>query len=212
MFRRKRQRPIPALLSLALAFAGCSERDATAARMEADASDVATGPPAISSPAPRSATGAAPEHPTAPNFTLPNVAGGTVTLAELRGKVVLLDFWATWCGPCRAGIPALNALFLEHRGDGLEVVGISLDMDMRGRTGLETVRSFLGRMPIEYTLVMGNMGTVRAYGGIQSIPTAFLVDRTGRVRQRYVGLQPKEVLQRDITALLAEEAPDAGSI
>lgn len=149
----------------------------------------------------------------APDFALENVAEGTLKLSDLRGKVVLLDFWATWCGPCRAGIPHLNELYGEHREDGLEIVGISVDRGGRGLSGQETVRGFLKKTRMDYPIVMADARTVSAYGGIRSIPTAFLIDREGRLRKRYVGLQHKSVFERDVKELLDEADPESeGSI
>jgi cytochrome c biogenesis protein CcmG/thiol:disulfide interchange protein DsbE len=208
---------LAATFAFALGVFGCSDSGAsretraeaatppTPAPAPSAAPPAATPPPASAPPA--SADKDAP--PAAPEFALSNVAGGTLRLSDLRGKVVLLDFWATWCGPCRAGIPHLNELYKANKGKGLEVVGISVDRGQGAVSGLEVVRNFTQKMPIEYSLVMADGATVRAYGGIQSIPTAFLVDRAGRVRKRYVGLQPQQVFEHDVKELLAEEAPES---
>ena len=196
---------LPALVAGLLAVMACSNDPG------ADAAQAPTDKAGKSAP-PGATPGAPPaddaSYPVAPAFTLSAVTGGSLSLADLRGKVVLIDFWATWCGPCRAGIPHLNEMYKEHHDAGFEVVGISVDRDSGARSGLETVRDFTKRQPIEYRLVMGDANVVNAYGGIGSIPTAFLVDRTGRVRKRYVGLQPREVFEKDILPLLAEKAPD----
>jgi peroxiredoxin len=143
----------------------------------------------------------------APTFSLDAVAGGTIELADYRGKVVLLDFWATWCGPCRAAIPDLNALYAEHKDAGLEVIGISVDQGRGSVSGVDLVKRFAQRIEMHYPLAMADAQVVRDYGGIRSIPTAFLVDREGRVRQKFVGLRPKSVYDREVRALLAERAP-----
>jgi cytochrome c biogenesis protein CcmG/thiol:disulfide interchange protein DsbE len=162
-----------------------------------------SSPPVAAAPA-AGPTPASRTYEMAPDFRLPSVAGGEVQLSDLRGKVVLIDFWATWCGPCVKGIPHLNELYSEHKGAGFEIVGVSVDQGRGGRTGIETVKQFVKSTPIDYTLVMADASTATSYGGIRSIPTAFLVDRNGKVRHKYVGLQPAHVFERDVKALLEE--------
>jgi cytochrome c biogenesis protein CcmG/thiol:disulfide interchange protein DsbE len=212
---------VSAVLAFLFGAFGCSDSGGSKT-----AQAEATSPPAPGTPAAQAAPQAgsdgtsadgtskdAQAFPAAPEFALSRVAGGTLHLSDLKGKVVLLDFWATWCGPCRMGIPHLNELYRENKKAGLEVVGISVDRGQGRQSGLETVRDFTTKMPIEYTLVMADGQTVDAYGGIRSIPTAFLVDRSGHVRKQYVGLQPKEVFQKDVRELLAEKAPkDTGTM
>jgi len=211
---------VSALLApIILAMGGCS--DSTAGRAEAAATPperTASSPADNGHAAPPDANaqvtsdGAKHEFQAAPDFELVNLAEGKLKLSDLQGKVVLLDFWATWCGPCRAGIPHLNALYGENRGKGLEIVGISVDRGGRGVSGIDTVRGFLQKTKMDYPIVMADPQTVTAYGGIRSIPTAFLIDRDGRLRKRYVGLQRKEVFERDVAELLAESAESEGSI
>lgn len=160
----------------------------------------------------RPMTPAREDFPLAPGFRLENVAGGTIDLADYRGKVVLLDFWATWCGPCRVAIPHLNALYAENKSEGFEIIGISIDQDRRGVSGKDQVLAFRQKIRMDYPLAMADGSTVRAYGGIQSIPTAFLIDRSGRLRQRYVGLRPKSDYEKDLRVLLAEAAADDETI
>lgn len=165
---------------------------------------------AAEKPAPVAAADTRRDYQMAPDFELANLAGGTLKLSDLRGKVVLLDFWATWCGPCRRGIPHLNTLWKEHKDDGLEIVGISVDRAKQGTSGADQVRAFAKKTPMSYRLVMADAATAQAYGGIRSIPTAFLIDREGRIRKRYVGLQQGHVFERDIAELLGEPAADSG--
>jgi peroxiredoxin len=140
---------------------------------------------------------------TAPLFSLTTPSGEKIHLADFRGKVIILDFWATWCPPCKEGIPHLNQLYREYRKDGLVVIGISLD-----RGGPEEVRRFLDQKGVEYITVMGNEEVFQAYSGlpglgkIQGIPTAFIVDREGRVHQKFVGLTPKQTLEAAIKPIL----------
>jgi thiol-disulfide isomerase/thioredoxin len=140
------------------------------------------------------------------------VDGGTLQLSSLRGKVVLLDFWATWCAPCRRAIPHLNKLHSTYGEDGFEIVGISVDQPRGTVAALDLVRAFMARTTMKYPNVMGSLSVVTAYGGIRSIPTAFLIDREGRIRHRYVGYQPPHVLDRDVKAVLAEGVDGTASI
>ena len=121
------------------------------------------------------------KRPLAPDFTLPSVDGKTITLSQLRGKVVLLDFWATWCAPCRLAIPHLNDLYKAYRERGLEIIGVSLDTGSQ-----ERVRRFAVNMGIKYTIIMADDEVVKNYG-ISPIPTTYLIDRNGHLCNKWVG-------------------------
>jgi|GEM_PF-1271933 cytochrome c biogenesis protein CcmG/thiol:disulfide interchange protein DsbE len=128
----------------------------------------------------------------APDFSLVNVADGKpVTLSKLRGKVVLVDFWATWCPPCRMTIPHLMDLQKEYGGKRFTVVGISLDQQ-----GESVVKPFYDAWKMNYPVVIDQDGSVaRNYGGIRSIPTGLLIDRGGRVITGFVGYRPKDEIE-----------------
>jgi len=121
------------------------------------------------------------KRPLAPDFTLTSLDGKTITLSQLKGKVVLLDFWATWCAPCRLAIPHLNDLYEANRERGLEIIGLSLDKGSPAR-----VRKFALNMGIQYTIIMADDDLVKRYG-ISPIPTTYLIDREGYITNKWVG-------------------------
>jgi len=106
----------------------------------------------------------------------PTLRGGTFNLAAKRGHVVLVNFWATWCPPCRAEIPALNAFYSRHRGQGLEIVGVSTDP---GRDREEVVKMAGG---ISYTVLMARDATENSFGSPGGLPVTYVIDRQGNVR------------------------------
>lgn len=133
----------------------------------------------------------------APDFARAALDGRSVQLSQYAGQVVLLDFWATWCGPCRAEIPNLKKVREEFAGRGFEVIGVSLDDG-----GAALVRSFVEREGIAYPIVMGDAELAELYGGVEAIPTAFLIDRDGRIVHRMVGYKEESELRRRIEPLL----------
>ncbi|MEW6196431.1 MAG: TlpA disulfide reductase family protein [Bacteroidota bacterium] len=133
----------------------------------------------------------------AADFSLPTTDGKTLKLSDLKGKVVILDFWATWCPPCRKGIPDLIDLKKRYGSKGLEVVGISVDQETK-----PDVVPFVKDYGINYPVVYGDNGVVMNYGGIRSIPTTFVVDREGKIVANYVGLYPKKTYEDQIKKLL----------
>lgn len=134
----------------------------------------------------------------APDFSLASVGGGSKSLSDYKGKVVMLNFWATWCGPCKREIPDFIAMQKAYRDKGFEIVGISLD----DPTATAQVAQFVKQQGINYDIVYGNGEVAQAYGGVQSIPTTFLIDREGKVVSSKVGLQTKEAWESAIEALL----------
>lgn len=154
-------------------------------------------------PATRGPAGAASEGPEArrpaPDFELTDLAGNSISRSGLKGKVVLLDFWATWCPPCRAEVPHFKELHDEYADQGLEIVGVSVD-----EGGEAVVRPFVEANGIEYATAMSNDEIVRAFGGIRGIPTTFMIDKEGRISRKYVGYQDKAVFEEEIRKLLAE--------
>lgn len=133
----------------------------------------------------------------APDFMLPTTDGKTLKLSDLKGKVVIIDFWATWCPPCRKGIPDLVDLKKKFGKKGLEIVGISVDQDTK-----DQVVPFMKEYGINYPIVYGNTNVYRSYGGIEAIPTTFIVDKTGKIVAGYQGLTSKSVYEAHINKLL----------
>jgi cytochrome c biogenesis protein CcmG, thiol:disulfide interchange protein DsbE len=126
----------------------------------------------------------------APNFTLEDISGKSLSLSDVKGKVVLVDFWATWCGPCRMSIPELVDLQEKYRGKGLVVVGISVDDEKVSKGELV---AFKEKMRINYPILRANDKVYVDYFGRASgfsIPTLFVIDREGKVRNRLVGFEP----------------------
>jgi thiol-disulfide isomerase/thioredoxin len=127
------------------------------------------------------------------------------SLAAFRGKVVILDFWATWCGPCRMEIPSFIALQNKYRDSGLEVIGVSIDpIAPRGNPGgAPAVAPFMQSNGINYTIWMVNKPTaLRGYDVSQGIPTTYVLDRSGQIVRTYIGVRPQSVFESDINSLL----------
>jgi len=202
----RRLATLVALAGLA-ALAGCSEGDGsaearaddgTSSAVAATSGDVqATARPddahRVRTPVPTDR----PRGRKAPDFDLLQLDGQPIRLADYAGKVVLLDFWATWCGPCRMSIPHLIDLQEELGEERFQVVGISLD-----RAPAATVQAFAEKMGITYPIAMGDAAVQRAYGGIHSIPTAFIVDQDGHIVKMIQGFHTKAQLKRVIAPVL----------
>jgi peroxiredoxin len=134
-----------------------------------------------------------------PDFSLKDLDGRDVRLADFRGKVVMVNFWATWCPPCRAEIPDFIELQSQWGPKGLQIIGISLDDE-----GAAKVAPFASQNRINYTMLVNGNRAANAYGGIEGIPTTFLLDRQGRVVERRAGVAPREHWQQVIASLLKE--------
>ena len=129
----------------------------------------------------------------APDFTLKDLSGRAVSLEDYRGKVVLVDFWATWCPPCRSSIPELVRLQESYAGQGLVILGISLDDP--GRADNASLRAFKDKYRMNYPVLRGDLRVARDYfgDGEMGIPTMFVVNREGRIVDRHVGFNPGAV-------------------
>ena len=124
-----------------------------------------------------------------------------MTLASLRGRVVLLDFWATWCKPCVKAMPKLDALHKEFGEGGLAVVGVSID---QGDDGSKKVQKFLKKNPVAYTIVMDSASPASWESfNVAALPTLYLIDRDGRALQRWTGVIDMDVVRAQVERALA---------
>jgi peroxiredoxin len=138
-----------------------------------------------------------PDYGYAPQFTLPDVNGSQVALSDFQAKVLIVDFWATWCTGCVAEIPHFIELYDQYKGQGLEIIAISLD-----EGGADDVRPFLKKKPVNYTILIGNEDISKQYNTKGILPTTFVIDGTGKIRSKYVGYRKKSVFEKDIKMLL----------
>jgi len=158
---------------------------------------------------PKPAPGAAAVQPDltrkpAPDFTLKDADGKQVRLADYRGKVVLLDFWATWCGPCRIEIPWFTEMERKNKDKGFAVLGVSMDDE-----GWKVVKPFVGEMKINYRVLLGTDQAAHDYGGLDALPTTFLIDRDGKIASVHVGLTSRKDFEDGVEQLL--QTPAKGS-
>ncbi|MDP9169592.1 MAG: TlpA family protein disulfide reductase [Acidobacteriota bacterium] len=137
----------------------------------------------------------------APEFALNDANGRVVHLADYKGKVVLLDFWATWCGPCNIEIPWFKDFERKYKDRGFEVLGVSMDDE-----GWKAINPFVSLKKVNYRIVLGDDKTSELYGGIEALPTAFVIDRDGRIASVHVGLPGKEDFENAIEKLLETPA------
>lgn len=133
----------------------------------------------------------------APDFILKTSDGKTLQLAGLKGKVVVVNFWATWCGPCRAEMPGFLQAYDKLKQKGLEIVGIALD-----EGGWDDVSPFVKKMNVKYPIVLGNTSVTNAYGGIDAIPSTFIIDRQGNLVDKHVGYMSKDEFEKKLKDLL----------
>jgi peroxiredoxin len=186
--RRSLSPVVLAVLAFALVAAGCGKGSRAL-------EDRHASPPAAGD-APGG--GSAADHPRAPEVVLADLDGGTLRLSDHRGKVVLLGFWATWCGPCRREIPRLQALQKAYASRGLVIVGLSVDRE----DGPEEVHEFVRANGMTWPNAIADDAVVQSFGSVEAIPTTFVIDREGRIAHRLVGLQSEERLRQLLEPLL----------
>ncbi|MBI5144397.1 MAG: redoxin domain-containing protein [Candidatus Omnitrophica bacterium] len=131
----------------------------------------------------------------APDFSLQDINGNTVSLSDFKGKVVILDFFASWCPPCREEIPDFANLQNSYSAQGFSVIGVSL-------TDLNDTKGFAGKMNINYPVLIDDGKVSGAYGPIRSIPTTFVISKDSKIAKLYIGYRPKDVFENDIKELL----------
>ena len=134
-----------------------------------------------------------------PDFQVTTLDGRSLQLSSLKGKVVMVDFWATWCPPCLEELPHFKELYDQYKSKGFEMIGISLDEE-----GPSPVASFLRAHDVSYPVAMGDDRLLQNFGGILGLPTTFLLDKNGRIAFRHIGYQDKQVFEKEIQQLLAE--------
>ena len=137
--------------------------------------------------------------PGAPDIALPDLNNNTVNLSASNGQVRIVDFWATWCPPCRKEIPHFQALHDKYGDQGLKVIGVAVGEDA------DVVQPFADRMNMTYLSLLDKTRIAsQQFGGIQAIPTTFVIDKKGHIYKKYVGYQSYETFERDVIALMAE--------
>jgi peroxiredoxin len=135
----------------------------------------------------------------APDFTLSDASGQSVRLSDFRGKVVLLNFWATWCAPCRVEIPLLIGFQQTYRNRDFVILGVSLDESWK------SVKPYIDKKKMNYRVMIGNADVTNQYGGLEVIPTTLIIDKTGRIAATHLGLCSRNEYEADIQALLKEQ-------
>ena len=172
------------VLALAIVFAGALLYRDWQARQGAEKSGAGTaaGPPAMGP---------------APPFSLKDMNGNIYSSAQLAGKPAVINFFATWCPPCREEIPGFVEVYNKHRSKGLEMIGISLDTDTR-----ENLPGFLMNNKIGYRVLFGDLATARAYGGVSALPTTIFVGKDGEIKNIHVGYMDKDTFDKEVMKLL----------
>ena len=139
--------------------------------------------------------------PDAPGFFLEDLNGNEISLGDFEGKVLFINFWATWCPPCREEIPGFVESYAAYNEKGMEILGISLD-----RQDVRVVKKFAEKYEINYPMAMGTQQLVQDYQPGQYIPTTIIIDREGKIRHRHVGYMDKTVLEKYFLQLSQESS------
>jgi peroxiredoxin len=176
------------LVIAAVAFASCAKKEASPPQNQVSGTSLVSELTSVSVRPDR-----------APNFSWKDQSGTTIDFDTYRGKATLVNFWATWCVPCKRELPDLVALSKELSGKNVKILGISTD---RGSGVVEEVSTFVREQGIPYQNVIANEEIEEAFGNIRMIPTTFLIDGDGKIVQTFVGARSKEFFTQAITAVL----------
>lgn len=134
----------------------------------------------------------------APDFTLTDLDGNTISLSDLKGEVVFLNFWATWCTPCKKEMPYFNEAFETYKNKGVNIIGISIDRSEK------IVKKFLAKKELVYPVAMGSQKFLRDYEIARVVPVTVIIDKKGKLRYKLIGVMEKEEIERYIQELINE--------
>ena len=144
--------------------------------------------------------GIAKQSATAPDFTLDSLEGKSMRLSDLRGKAVLLNFWATWCGPCKIEMPWFVELQNQYGSQGLQIVGVAMDDASK-----EDIAKFAKEMGVNYPVLIGKEAVGDAYGGVPALPESFFIGRDGKIVDKIIGLKGKSEIEDSIKKALSTQ-------
>jgi thiol-disulfide isomerase/thioredoxin len=142
----------------------------------------------------------------APDFTLEKLDGGNMKLSDLRGKAVLLNFWATWCGPCKIETPWLVELQKQYGSQGLQVIGVAMD-----DSGKDDIAKFAKDMGVNYPVLLGKEAVGDEYGGVPALPESFFIGRDGKIVDRIIGLKGRADIEDAIKEALKTSPPSTSA-
>jgi thiol-disulfide isomerase/thioredoxin len=147
----------------------------------------------------------------APGFTLTDLNGNKVSLSSYKGRPVVVDFWATWCGPCKVEIPWFEQLHDQYASQGLEIIGVSadqLDKDDAAKlfTEKRDISDFAAKMRMNYPVLIDAESIENSYGGLDALPTTFFIDKNGKIVASTIGLAPRDVIEADVKKAIGSGA------